>query len=91
MFSKFIVSALALAATVTALPGGGYSGGGGSPPTTSAPQCCQNVQNWSAVDSITKGIIAGLLGVDVSDLNVPIGTGCTPVAVLGGVGWYVFV
>jgi hypothetical protein len=85
MFSKFIISALALAATVTALPGGSPGGGGSG--SSGSQQCCQNVQNWSDVDSSTQTLIAGLLGVAVSDLNVPIGTGCTPVAILGGVSW----
>jgi hypothetical protein len=55
------------------------------PVPSSAPQCCQNVENSSSVDSWTTGIIKGLLGVDVSSLNIPIGTGCTPISVLGGV------
>jgi hypothetical protein len=84
MFSKFIISALALAATVTAVPTGGS--GGGSP---SGAQCCQNVQNSNSVDALTAGLIKTLLGVDVSALNVPIGTGCTPIAIAGGVSWYV--
>jgi hypothetical protein len=89
MYPKFFISALALAATATALPGGGSSGGG-SPPTTAPPQCCQNVKNSNDVDSLTAGILKTLLGIDISALNVPIGTGCTPIDILGGVSWYVF-
>jgi hypothetical protein len=55
------------------------------PAPTGGAQCCQNVKNSSDVSSGVIGIIKGLLGVDVSDLNIPIGTGCTPVAILGGV------
>jgi hypothetical protein len=87
MFSKFILSALALAATVSALPGGGSSSP--SQCTTSAPQCCQNVMNCNDADPSVLGILSGLLGVDASGLNVPIGTGCTPIDILGGVSWYV--
>jgi hypothetical protein len=52
---------------------------------TPGAQCCQNVENSSNVDSWTEGVLEGLLDVDISTLNIPIGTGCTPVAILGGV------
>jgi hypothetical protein len=78
MFSKAFVATIALAGAVSAAP----TGGSGS---TSGAQCCQNVTNSSKVDPTTAGILAGLLGVVVSGLNVPIGTGCTPISVLGGV------
>jgi hypothetical protein len=55
------------------------------PAPSSAPQCCQNVQNSNTVGSGVCGLIDTLIGVDVSDLNIPIGTGCTPISVLGGV------
>jgi hypothetical protein len=79
MFSKAFVATLALVSAVSALP----SPNGGS--TTAGPQCCQNVTNASDLDAKDAGILAGLLGVVVSGLNVPIGTGCTPVDILGGV------
>jgi hypothetical protein len=79
MFSKAFVATLALVGAVSALP----SPNGGS--TTSGPQCCQNVTNSSQLDPSTAGVLAGLLGVVVSGLNVPIGTGCTPIDILGGV------
>jgi hypothetical protein len=78
MLSKIFVTALALVGAVSAAPTGGSGSTGGA-------QCCQNVQNSSQLDAITKGILGGLLGVVVSGLNVPIGTGCTPISVLGGV------
>ena len=81
-FTKTFVT-LALAASALAVPTWT------APAPSSAPQCCQNVKNSNSVDDITKLLLKGLLGVDVSALNVPIGTGCTPVAVLGGVSWYV--
>jgi hypothetical protein len=77
-FTKSFVT-LALAASALAVPTWT------APPPSSAPQCCQNVKNSSEVDSKTLGIIAALLNIVVGDLNVPIGTGCTPVSVLGGV------
>jgi hypothetical protein len=78
MFSKIFVTALALVGAVSAVPTGGSGSTGGA-------QCCQNVKNSSQLDSVTKGLLAGLLGIDISALNVPIGTGCTPISVLGGV------
>jgi hypothetical protein len=80
MFSKVFVATLALVGAVSAAPTGGSGGS-----TSSGAQCCQNVQNSSQLDSATKGLLGGLLGVIVSGLNVPIGTGCTPISVLGGV------
>jgi hypothetical protein len=59
------------------------------PTSTGSAQCCQNVQNSSKVSSVTKGLIYALLGINVSNLNIPIGTGCAPIAILGGVSWYV--
>jgi hypothetical protein len=80
MFSKVFITALALVGAVSAAP---TWGSGGSP--TPSQQCCQNVQNSSTLSSEEQGVIAGLLGIAVGALNVPIGTGCTPIDVLGGV------
>jgi hypothetical protein len=55
------------------------------PAPTGGAQCCQNVQNSSSVSSAVAGIIKGLLGINISGLNIPIGTGCVPVGILGGV------
>jgi hypothetical protein len=82
MFAKLTLVALA---TFAVLAGAAPTDGGSSP--TGSAQCCQNVENSNKVDSVTAGLIKELLGVDVSALNVPIGTGCTPIAVLGGVSW----
>jgi hypothetical protein len=76
---QFFAPLLALAAVATAIPTGTSPSGGA--------QCCQNVTNSSEVGSVTKGLIFALLGIDISALNVPIGTGCTPIAVAGGVSW----
>jgi hypothetical protein len=81
MFSKVFITALALVGAVSAVPTG--SGSGGS--TTPSQQCCQNVENSQHLDSATQGLLGGLLTVVLSGLNIPIGTGCTPIAVLGGV------
>jgi hypothetical protein len=77
-FTKTFVT-LALAAGVLANPT--WS----APKPTGGAQCCQNVKNSSQVDSVTKGLLKTLLGIDISALNVPIGTGCAPISVLGGV------
>jgi hypothetical protein len=55
------------------------------PPPSGGAQCCQNVQNSSNVSSDVLGIITGLLGLNLSGLNIPIGTGCAPLSILGGV------
>jgi hypothetical protein len=80
MFTKVFTLALAGFATLAvAAPTDGGSGGS----TTASPQCCQHVDNSSHpwVSSLVKAV----LGIDVSGLNVPIGTGCAPISVLGGV------
>jgi hypothetical protein len=82
MFAKLTLVTLA---TFAALAGAAPTDGGSSNP--SGAQCCRNVENSSKVDSLTAGLIKGLLGIDISGLNVPIGTGCTPIAILGGVSW----
>jgi hypothetical protein len=81
MFSKTLITALALVGAVSAVPNG--SGSGGS--TTGGAQCCQNVQNSGSLDSATKTALGPLLSVILSGLNIPIGTGCTPIAIAGGV------
>jgi hypothetical protein len=79
MFAKVFVATLALIGAVSAVP----TGGSGSTCPTSGAQCCQNVQNSS--NGVVASLVKGLLGIDVSGLNVPIGTGCTPLDILGGV------
>jgi hypothetical protein len=79
---KFFAPLFALAAVAAAIPTG-------TTLSTGTAQCCQNVENSSSVSSATKGLIFTLLGLDISDLNVPIGTGCAPLSILGGVSWYV--
>jgi hypothetical protein len=78
---QFFAPLLALVAVATAIPTGTSPSGGA--------QCCQNVENSSSASSATKTLVKTALGIDISDLNVPIGTGCTPLAVGGGVSWYV--
>jgi hypothetical protein len=70
MFSKTFITALALVGAVSA---------------TGSQQCCQNVENSQHLDSTTKTALGGLLTAVLSGLNIPIGTGCTPIAVAGGV------
>jgi hypothetical protein len=80
MFAKVFTLALTGFATLAvAAP----NGGSGS--TTGTTQCCQWVEN-----SNTPGVAAlvkALIGVNVSGLNIPIGTGCSAIAVAGGVQW----
>jgi hypothetical protein len=90
-FTKTFITLACVASALAAptLGSRGGSGGGSGGGSSSGAQCCQNVSNWNDVDSATKGIIFALIGVVISDLNVPIGTGCTPIDILGGVSWYV--
>jgi hypothetical protein len=55
------------------------------PAPTGGAQCCQDVTNSNQASSSVCGLVESLIGVDVSSLNIPIGTGCTPVSILGGV------
>jgi hypothetical protein len=84
MFTKVFTLALAgLATLAVAMPTPNDGGSGGS--TTSTPQCCQSVKNSS--DPEVCSLVESLIGLDVSGLNVPIGTGCAPISILGGVQW----
>ncbi|KAJ7128616.1 hypothetical protein C8R44DRAFT_979249 [Mycena epipterygia] len=53
-----------------------------TPPVTTptSNQCCSSVQSSS---SNVVSAVAGLLGLDLSGLNVPIGLGCSPITVIG--------
>jgi hypothetical protein len=85
MFSKLAIVALATFATfATAMPTGGSDGSASC--STGPAQCCQNIGNK---DAPGVSALLGLLGVVVSDLGIPIGTGCTPlnIDVGGGVNW----
>jgi hypothetical protein len=79
MFAKLFTLAF-IATLAVAAP---TDGGSGS--STSTPQCCQQVDNsdtpWVAA------LVNSTIGVDVSGLNVPIGMGCSGIAVAGGVEW----
>jgi hypothetical protein len=83
MFAK--VFTLALAGFATLAAAAPTDGGSGS--TTGTPQCCQNVENSS--DPWVSSLVKAVLGIDVSGLNVPIGTGCSGLSIVGGVQWYV--
>ncbi|KAJ7659034.1 hypothetical protein DFH06DRAFT_1326881 [Mycena polygramma] len=61
--------------------GSGGSGAGGTGTGTS-PQCCNSVQA-STSNSAVLGAITGLLGINLSGLDVPIGLSCSPITVLG--------
>jgi hypothetical protein len=81
MFSKLFIATLALASVAFTAPTGETG------PSAGTPQCCQNVMNAGEVDATTVGLVKTLIGLDISVLNVPIGTGCTPLSLLGGVSW----
>ncbi|KAJ7469714.1 hypothetical protein FB451DRAFT_1560044 [Mycena latifolia] len=49
-----------------------------TPPTSD--QCCTSVQSSN---SNVVSVVAALLGLDLSGLNVPIGLGCSPITVIG--------
>jgi hypothetical protein len=83
MFSKLSISALAL--TLVGVAAAAPAGGGDSGCSTAGAQCCQNVQNSGDAD--VASLVKSLIGVDVSGLNVPIGTGCSSIDILGGVSW----
>ncbi|RPD65507.1 fungal hydrophobin [Lentinus tigrinus ALCF2SS1-7] len=48
--------------------------------STGAIQCCQQVQT---ANSAGVGIILGLLGIILQDLNVLVGLDCSPITVIG--------
>jgi hypothetical protein len=86
MSTKLFTLALAGFAALAAAAPAPWDGGSGGGSTTGTPQCCQDVQNSS--DPTTAALVKALLGIDVSGLNVPIGTGCSGLSVVGGVEWY---
>ncbi|KAJ7469676.1 POH2 hydrophobin [Mycena latifolia] len=49
-----------------------------TPPTSQ--QCCSSVQSSN---SNVVSVVAALLGLNLSGLNVPIGLGCSPITVVG--------
>jgi hypothetical protein len=81
MFAKLFTLAF-VASLAVAVP---TPNDGGSGSTTGTPECCQDVKNSS--DPATAALVKSLLGIDVSGLNVPIGTGCSGLSVVGGVQW----
>ncbi|KAJ7469631.1 fungal hydrophobin [Mycena latifolia] len=76
MFSKLsIVVTSALITLAAAIPNT-------TPPVTppTSQQCCSSVQSSN---SNVVSVVAALLGLDLSGLNVPIGLGCSPITVVG--------
>ncbi|KIJ43887.1 hypothetical protein M422DRAFT_169264, partial [Sphaerobolus stellatus SS14] len=47
---------------------------------TGDAQCCNTVESAS---SSGAGLVLGLLGIVLQDLNVLVGLGCTPISVIG--------
>ncbi|KAJ6518298.1 POH2 hydrophobin [Mycena vitilis] len=62
--------------------GSGGAGGGTGTGTGTSPQCCNSVQSSNS-GSAVLGAITGLLGINLSGLDVPIGLSCSPITVLG--------
>ncbi|KAJ7120039.1 hypothetical protein C8R44DRAFT_981994 [Mycena epipterygia] len=50
-----------------------------TPPTSN--QCCSSVQSSGSTSAVAA--VAGLLGLDLSGLDVPIGLSCSPITVGG--------
>ncbi|KAJ7020726.1 fungal hydrophobin [Mycena alexandri] len=76
MFSKLsVVVASALLTLAAAIPNT-------TPPVTTptSPQCCASVVPAS---NRGAGIVAALLGLDISGLLVDVGLSCSPITVLG--------
>ncbi|KAJ7234499.1 hypothetical protein B0H12DRAFT_1239023 [Mycena haematopus] len=76
MFSKLSVVAVSVLITLAAaIP---WTTPPVTPPTSN--QCCSSVQSSS---SSSVSTVASLLGLDLSDLDVPIGLSCSPITVIG--------
>jgi hypothetical protein len=76
MFSKLSVVVTSVLITLAAaIPNS-------TPPVTtpSSPQCCSSVQSSS---SSAASIVAAILGLDLTGLNVPVGLSCSPITVVG--------
>ncbi|KAG7094395.1 hypothetical protein E1B28_007995 [Marasmius oreades] len=77
LFNKFFaLSSLTAVTTAMALPGGGGGGAG------TGTQCCQQVQQASAITGATKTLL-GLLGVDLDNITGLVGLNCSPITVVG--------
>ncbi|KAI0628334.1 fungal hydrophobin-domain-containing protein [Trametes polyzona] len=72
----FTLSALAILAVATPLPGPASA----ATCSTAPVQCCQSVE--SAGSATAAGVLASL-GVVLEDVNVPIGLSCSPISVVG--------
>ncbi|KAJ7176352.1 hydrophobin 2 [Mycena crocata] len=76
MFSKLAIFTTAVLATLAAaIPTT-------TPPVTTpdSPQCCNSVV---PSDSAAASAVAGLLGLDLDGLDVPVGLSCSPITVAG--------
>ena len=85
MFSRvaaFAVATLPLLAAATPLAVRGDAGSC----STGSLQCCNSVQS---AKSSAVGVILGLLGIVLQDLNVDVGLTCTPITIIGigNSGW----
>ncbi|KAJ7271485.1 hypothetical protein C8J57DRAFT_285411 [Mycena rebaudengoi] len=83
MFSKLSVIVASVLVTLAAATPTARN----TPPKTTpqdSPQCCASVVSSS---STAASAVAGLLGIDLSGLDVPIGLSCSPITV--GNNWYV--
>ncbi|KAF8063362.1 POH2 hydrophobin [Lyophyllum atratum] len=100
MFSRisaaFFYLLVAFTVLAAAMPGGGnppvtvtvtaYPGNPTTPASqcnTGPIQCCNSVQSASAP---AVALLAGLLGIVISDITALVGLTCTPITVIGGSG-----
>jgi Fungal hydrophobin len=84
-----LLTTLALAAAAIAVPTGGGSTPAPAPSCETGPiQCCNSVTKAS--DPVA-GVLLGLLGIVLQDLNVLVGVTCSPISVIGlpGNSWLV--
>ncbi|KAF7334673.1 Hydrophobin 2 [Mycena venus] len=78
MFSKLSVVVTSVLITLAAAAPGGSPPPPVTPPTSN--QCCSSVV--SSTSSVAS-VVAALVGLDLSGLNVPIGLSCSPITVIG--------
>ncbi|KAJ7477343.1 fungal hydrophobin [Mycena latifolia] len=76
MFSKIsvlVTSVLITLAVATGTP---------PPPVTcpTSPQCCNSV---TSSNSDAASLVAAVVGLDLTGLDVPVGLGCSPITILG--------
>ncbi|KAK7018267.1 hydrophobin 2 [Favolaschia claudopus] len=78
MFSKLSVVVTSVLITLAAAMPNGTPPPPVTPPTS--PQCCASVESSS---SSAASLVAAVLALDLTGLNVPVGLSCSPITVVG--------